>query len=98
MRDEFLGVVRKRAGEFLASVAFDPYFERIHPFSRPMLFAGLGLSALFFKGEGVKGAFHKLITGEGRSSALRRRYARLAETGEVIFTYVVVCNSALTKQ
>jgi len=87
--------VKRRVGAFLNSADFDPYYKKLHPFSWWILILMWAIAPFFFRGDVSRGAWRKLGTGDFRTRGLRRRYARLGKTGEVIFSYVLISNSAL---
>tara|TARA_B110000305_G_scaffold235255_1_gene294596 strand:+ start:1843 stop:2406 length:564 start_codon:yes stop_codon:yes gene_type:complete len=98
MIDYHSAVIKKRMSEYLMSSDFDPYFERLHLNNAGLWAMGL-IAPLTIVGLPLaKAAWKKILAGDGRTKRLRKRYARLAERGEVIFTYVVVANSTLKYQ
>ncbi len=77
---------------------FEPYFNRLH-LSNAGLWAMALIAPLTIIGIPLaKAAWKKILAGDGRTKRLRKRYARLADQGEVIFTYVVVANASLKYQ
>ena len=88
-------VIKQRMAQFLASKDFDPYFERLHLSPAGLWTMGL-IAPLTVVGLPLaKSAWKKIWTGDARLGRLRRRYSRLGQTGQIIFTYVVVTNSSL---
>jgi hypothetical protein len=87
--------VKQRMSQYLKSSDFDPYFERLH-LSAAALWATSIIAPITAVGFPLaKSAWKKIRAGDARTKSLRSRYSRLAENGEVIFTYVVVANSTL---
>ena len=91
LRDEF----HKKAGKFLAGPEFDAAFAKLHPFSLPELIAGLFLGALLLRPQVIASSWARICSGDYRSARLRRRYARLGETGKTILTCAIVANRQL---
>lgn len=98
MNDEISRELKRRFGVFVNSPDFDVYFKRLHAFNHLQLVGLWMIMPFLLQGEASKVAWSKLTSGDARSSSLRRRYARLAEVGEVNFMYVLVCNASLTKE
>ena len=84
--------------EYLKSPDFDPYFNRLHMHAGGLWATGLIAPLTIIGLPFAKAAWKKIFAGDGRTKRLRKRYARLADRGEVIFTYVVVANSSLLHQ
>lgn len=98
MIDYHSAVIKKRMSKYLKSSDFNPYFNRLH-LSNAGLWAMALIAPLTIIGIPLaKAAWKRILAGDGRTLRLRRRYARLAEHGEVIFTYVVVANASLKYQ
>lgn len=95
MIDYHSAVIKHRMAQFLASKDFDPYFERLHLSAAGLWAMGL-IAPLTVVGLPLaKSAWKKIWAGDARTARLRRRYSRLGQTGQIIFTYVVVTNSSL---
>jgi len=88
-------VIKQRMAKFLKSADFDEYFDKLH-IPRVVLW-GTGIIAPFtLVGLPVaKSAWKKIWHGDAASNRLRQRYEQLGETGKVVFTYVVIANTAL---
>ncbi len=98
MIDYHSAIIKKRMARYLKSSDFNPYFNRLH-LSNAGLWAMALIAPLTIIGIPLaKAAWKKILSGDGRTLRLRRRYARLADHGEVIFTYVVVANASLKYQ
>ena len=95
MNDYHSLVLKQRMAQFLASKDFDPYFERLHLSATGLWAMGLIAPLTFIGLPLAKSAWKKIWAGDARTARLRRRYARLGQTGQIIFTYVVVTNSSL---
>ncbi len=95
MFDYHSAVIKQRMAQFLKSADFDPYFDRLH-IPRAVLW-GTGIIAPFtIVGLPLaKSAWKKLWHGDAATKRLRQRYAQLGEAGKVVFTYVVIANTAL---
>lgn len=95
MIDYHSSVIKHRMAQFLASKDCDPYFERLHLSTAGLCAMGLIAPLTFVGFPLAKSAWKKIWAGDTRTARLRRRYPRLGQTGQVIFTYVVVTNSSL---
>ena len=91
-------VIKERMARYLKSAEFDPYFERLHLPAAALWAAAIIAPLTIVKASLGQAAWKKIRVGDARTKSLRERYRRLGDTGEVIFTYVIVANSNLMYQ
>lgn len=95
MFDYHSAVIKQRMARFLQSADFDPYFDKLH--IPPTVLWGTGIIAPFtlIGLPLAKSAWKKIWHGDAASKRLRQRYVQLGQTGEVVFTYIVIANTTL---